>query len=230
MKHLFALLLLISLSLKAQVASDTTTLDKVEVLARKQSKQLTIGGNIKKNSILQPYSSEWDMLAKLFPYKEDYAETPYLQSIEVPTRNRSALPAQFNLHLYKMGKDSLPGEELVPGGVSVTAKRGRKTTTADVASYNITMPKEGLIVAFEWIRNDNNLYPYEATGKVENGKIVMAKKEERALIYAPDIYCNDIPQPISYYYKGHWHKFLMNQWALYSGNWKVPAINVTLSN
>ncbi|KOS07102.1 hypothetical protein AM493_14445 [Flavobacterium akiainvivens] len=230
MKHLCALLLLFSLSLTAQVAVDTTTLDNVEVTTLKQSKKITIGNGTRKKAALSPFTTDWSMLGKLFPYKESYTATPFLKNVELFTRNKSNATAQFRLHLYKMGKDSLPAEELVAGGIMASAKRGKKETVVDVTAYNLSMPAEGLIVAYEWLKFDSNLYPYEATGKIVDTEIVIAKKTERVLVHGPDIYSNDMPQPISYYFKGYWHKFQMNQWSRHNGNWMVPAINVTLSN
>lgn len=230
MKHFYSLIILFTLSLSAQVDSTTIVLDNVDIAAKKQKKEITVGNGTRKNALLEPCNSDWSMLAKLFPYKDEYNGTPFLKGVEIFTRNRSKSSANFRLHLYIMTPDGLPGEELVPGGVIATADRGRETTKADLKAYNLTMPKEGLIVAFEWLKDDNNLYAYEATGKMEAGKVVMAKAAERALVYAPDIYSNDMPEPISYYYNGYWQKFQMNQWARYEGMWKVPALNITLSN
>jgi hypothetical protein len=229
MKHLYALLLL-SLSLNAQVAVDTTAIDNVEIVARKQSKEVTTGNASRRNAVIQPHSSDWDMLGKLFPYKQEYIATPYLQSVMVITRNKSETTATFKLHLYKMGVDSLPAEELVLNGILVETKRGVKKNNVDLTSYNLTMPKEGLIVGYEWLKNDNNLYPYEATGSIVNDEVVMAEKKDRALTYAPDLYRNDGPEAIGYWCKGTWHKFLMNQWAMRNGMWLIPAINMTLTN
>ncbi|MES2487337.1 MAG: hypothetical protein V4581_15495 [Bacteroidota bacterium] len=234
MKHLYALLLL-SLSLNAQVATDTivtdtTAIDNVEIAAAKHSHDITIGNASRKDAILQPCSNDWDMLGKLFIYKEAYAATPYLQNVEVYTRNRSKAVASFKIHLYTMGPDSLPAEELVPDGILVQAKRGNRKCRADLSTYKITMPKGGLIVSYEWLKDSSNLYPYEGTGSYENGEVIMAKKRDRAMVYAPDIYRNDVPEAIGYWRLGMWHKFGMNEWAMHDGMWFVPAINITLSN
>ena len=229
MKHLYALLLL-SMSLTAQVTVNTTAIDTVEVAAKKQSTTLTIGNATRKNAVIQPHSTDWDMLGKLFIYKEAYAATPYLQNVEVLTRNKCKTAATFKIHLYTMGSDSLPAEELVPGGIAAQAKRGHKKSRVDLTAYKLTMPPGGLIVAYEWVRDTNNLYPYEATGSFENGELTMAKKKDRAMTYAPDVYRNDGPEAIGYWCLGTWHKFLMNQWARSNGLWLVPAINITLTN
>lgn len=228
MKQLYALLLL-SLSLNAQV-TDTTAIDNVEIATAKQSHNITVGNAGRKGAILQPYSNDWDMLGKLFIYKEEYAATPYLQSVEVYTRNKSKSEASFKIHLYTMGPDSLPAEELLPGGIIVKSRRGNKKIITNVSTYKITMPTGGLIVGYEWLKESSNLYPYEGTGSIESGELEMAKKKDRAMVYAPDLYRQDMPEAIGYWRLGMWHKFLMNQWALQDGMWLVPAINITLSN
>jgi len=229
MKHLYALLLL-SMSLTAQVTVNTTAIDTVEVAAKKQSTTLTIGNATRKNAVIQPHSTDWDMLGKLFIYKEAYAATPYLQNVEVLTRNKCKTAATFKIHLYTMGPDSLPAEELVPGGIIVKSRRGNKKIVTDVSTYKISIPTGGLIVGYEWLKESSNLYPYEGTGSIESGELEMAKKKDRAMVYAPDLYRQDMPEAIGYWRLGTWHKFLMNQWALQDGMWLVPAINITLSN
>ena len=229
MKHLYILLLL-SLSLNAQVVIDTTTIDSVEIAAKRQSNTVTIGNASRKDAVIQPHSSDWDMLGKLFIYKEEYATTPYIKEVEVFTRNKSKSDATFKIHLYTMGPDSLPAQELVPGGIVAAAKRGMRKTVADVSAYNLIMPQGGLIVSYEWLKNDGNLYPYEATGSFDNGEVKMAKRKDRAMTYAPDLYRNDGPEAIGYWCKGTWHKFLMNQWSRSNGMWFIPAINISLSN
>jgi hypothetical protein len=148
----------------------------------------------------------------------------------VITRNKAAATATFKLHLYKMGVDSLPAEELVPNGILVETKRGVNKNKVDLTAYNLTMPKEGVIVAYEWVKVVSNMYSYEATGVYVNGEIEIAKKENRMRVYGPDLYRNDTAKAIGYWCLGTWHKFEMNQWAVSNGLWVVPAINLTLTN
>jgi hypothetical protein len=82
MKHLYFFLLL-SLSLNAQVSTTVTdsivvNLDEVSLAARRENKQITLGNASRRHAVIQPHSSDWDMLGKLFPYTEAYATTPYI--------------------------------------------------------------------------------------------------------------------------------------------------------
>ena len=235
MKYLYFFLLMgLSLSAQEKTAADsvkiTGGIKEVFVAARQQSKQVTIGGGTRKKAMLWPYNTESTMIATHFPWTEEYTATPYLQSITVYTRNKTKAGGTFRLHLYKMDADSLPGEELVPGGIISKAKKGSRATAVSLAEYNLSLPKEGVIVGYEWLMLDENQYAYEVTGTVEGGELKMADKKDKVFTPAPDVYLNDVLVATTFFFSGKWHKLQRNTWARHNGYFIRPAINITLTN
>ena len=58
----------------------------------------------------------------------------------------------FRVHIYKAlpgGKG--PGEELLTEKIVVSAPRGGQWFTVDVSKYYLTLPKDGVFVAMEWL-------------------------------------------------------------------------------
>ncbi|MES2487338.1 MAG: hypothetical protein V4581_15500 [Bacteroidota bacterium] len=235
MKYLYFFLLTgLLLSAQEKTAADsikiTGGIKEVIVAARQQSKAVTVGGGTRKKALLWPYTPESTMIATHFCWEESYTTTPYIQSVTVHTRNKTKSGGNFKLHLYKMGADSLPGEELVPNGIMAKAKSGSRATKVELSVYNLALPKEGVIVGYEWLKVDENMYGYEATGAIEDGALKIADKKDRVLTPAPDVYLNDVLRATTYFFSDKWHKLQRNTWARHQGYFIRPAINMTLTN
>ncbi|OGX89081.1 hypothetical protein BEN47_08110 [Hymenobacter lapidarius] len=79
--------------------------------------------------------------------------------------DKNGSPTQpFRVHLYKAdGDENKPGSDLLTQSVVAAATQGGKWFTVDVASYNISVPQEGLFVAMEWITDAKHPSSTDAT-------------------------------------------------------------------
>jgi hypothetical protein len=128
----------------------------------------------KNNVFMYSTTSEKPLIiAKYFPYKPIYQETPFINRLFIVTKS-SVKNAKFNLRLYRADNDSSPGDYLFDKNIFGYAKRKKDLTEIDLSSQGIRIPKSGLFVAVEWLIIDanasaNNKLMDEETGDISFG-------------------------------------------------------------
>lgn len=93
-------------------------------------------------------------IAKFFPWKRQYDETPHLKSIKVGVRCEIN-KAYFRIRIYK-NLNGFPGEELSAKAIVAKVRRNTSNVDINLELYKIVFPKEGMFIAFEWIVNEEN--------------------------------------------------------------------------
>jgi len=205
-----------------------TELNEVTIISKKETKELSID-KFKKHKINSSYACSgipW-MVAKFFPYKKKYEDTPFLQSLTFLTRSKIK-NSKFNIRLLSIGSDGKPYKYLYDKNIYGVAKKGKKYTKIDVSKLNIPFPKEGFFVAVEWLIIDSNKYEYSYTW--ENSKV-----KQYGVRYEPSI--SSLPvnnnENCWIYSKGFWKKNWKNSkkaLKIYRGKYNQLAIELILSN
>jgi hypothetical protein len=158
-----------AVSKKKQAATTGQTRKKVIGNFRKSSIKGTFYGNDG-----TPY-----VLARFYPYDTSYAQTPFLNAVSLFAWSK--IPqATFQLRVFGVQANGEPGEDLLPERLILTAPKGQRLITADLSSYRLPMPHQGLFIGFEWLVIEANKRPYRYTR--QGGKV-----KHQAISYEPDL-------------------------------------------
>jgi hypothetical protein len=121
------------------------------------------------------------LVARYFPYPKDSADVLLLNRLRVYTKSK-VRKAKFNVRIYSVGEGGAPSEYLCDQNVFGYARKGRNQTEVDLSGLRIVLPKEGLFIAVESLRIDENAY-------TETMKNMLAKRgdpvEVESVRYAP---------------------------------------------
>jgi hypothetical protein len=100
----------------------------------------------------------------------------FLSNCKTPT-------AKIKIRFYDVAIDGNPGEDYSNDNVIVSVKKGKRSVTIDLSDKNISIPKEGLFLAFEWMIIDENKYIYNYTLDSNNVKQIGALYDPKKKIY-----------------------------------------------
>lgn len=100
----------------------------------------------------------------------------FLSDCQTPT-------AKIKIRFYDIAIGGNPGEDYSNHNVIVSVKKGKRTVTLDLSDKNISIPKEGLFLAFEWMIIDENKYIYNYTLDSKNVKQIGALYDPKKKIY-----------------------------------------------
>lgn len=100
----------------------------------------------------------------------------FLSNCQTPT-------AKIKIRFYDVDNEGNPGEDYSHDYVLVSVKKGKRTVTLDLSDKNISIPKEGLFLAFEWMIIDENKYTYNYTLDSNNIKQIGALYDPNKKLY-----------------------------------------------
>lgn len=136
----------------------TSLLHQIDVFP-KNSKTQTID-EIKKQIIKTPSftfsnSGVPAIIAKAFAFKEDNAETPFIESVSFRTISHLE-NVIFQVHIYDLDDSGQPFNELIEELILVNPKKGNHITQVDLSNYRIRVPSTGIAVGVEWLLIEQN--------------------------------------------------------------------------
>jgi hypothetical protein len=149
------------------------TLDEVEVIAKQPE---VIGSFVrtkksKSSCLLLTSNTPW-MAAKVFPYGGLNTET--LNGLRVYTRSEKD-SVLFHVRLYATNSDNFPGEPLLDYPIRMMTSTGNGYVEANLSTYNIPFPKQGLTVVLEWLIIEQNKIIKEVFFNVKDKSGVMTE-------------------------------------------------------
>lgn len=167
------------------------------------------------------------MKARFFPYKEEYAKTPYLSKVDIVT-NSTIENATFNLRLYTLDQFGNPGKSIYADNIIVAVKKGRNITSINLTDKQIEFPVSGLLLAFEYLIVKQNEFTIRYTIPPDTVKVTK-------VVYAPSV--GVVPAETnedSWIYKnGNWQRDDKNKnikQKMYADKFDKLAIRVLLTN
>ncbi len=171
------------------------------------------------------------IFALYIPYKSIYKDTDYIDNVKVHLNKvnvfgqSKSMPSRFRFRMFTVGKDSLPGEDLISKNLIIETSKKQRIVEIDLSEYNFSMPKEGVYVAIEWLHIPFNAYEFSYTkGKVIKKKIIETR-------YAPRlswIKRKSIEDKLAVFALGRWIQ--MDIPLIKKDEYMIPAISLTLSN
>lgn len=155
-------------------------LQEVTVSNKKEIKSKTIGKFDKsqvKSHVLS--GNKPLMIAEYFPYNEEFEETPFIKTIRLPIKSKVD-NCKFNIRLLTLSDNGVPEKYYFDENLICLAKKGNSIVTINLADKNIVFPKEGLIIAMEWLFIEENKYVFNYTIKGQ-------KKIINDYLYSPSV-------------------------------------------
>lgn len=167
------------------------------------------------------------IVSKYFPFDSSFQNTPYLNQIRLRTRS-AVKNARFNIHVQAADSTGKPGKYLLSENIFGYAKKGKHKTIVDLSPYEVTFPKNGLFIGFEFLVLDENKYEFEYT-------MPDSSRTFQGVSYEPSIFTetSSSRQNCWKYVKGEWEHI----WENYdrstlkkNDTYSIPIIELTLSN
>ena len=122
------------------------------------------------------------IVAKFIQNSSVIEKHPFLKKITFLS-NCQTPTAKIKIRFYDVAIDGNPGEDYSSDNVIVSVKKGKRSVTLDLSDKNISIPKEGLFLAFEWMIIDENKYIYNYTLDSNNVKQIGALYDPKKKIY-----------------------------------------------
>jgi hypothetical protein len=181
------------------------------------------------------------IIAKYIQNSAVIEEHPFLKKITFLS-NCQTPTAKIKIRFYNVAVDGNPGEDYSTDHVIVSVKKGKRSVTIDLSDKNISIPKEGLFLAFEWMIIDENKYTYNYTFDSNNVKQIGALYDPKKKIYTDG---QDYQPYIGtvrsdefstwHFIGGKWNKIIKrpensNSKNRYTGNTGDLAVKLTLTN
>tara|TARA_R110001583_G_scaffold171794_1_gene325526 strand:- start:817 stop:1716 length:900 start_codon:yes stop_codon:yes gene_type:complete len=207
-----------------------TELDEVIVNSIKQITEFVIG-KFNDSEVGYYYASlnKPEIKARFFPFDSIYSKTPYLKKLKfrIYSDKRNA---KFNVRLYSTGENGEPKNPLYEKNIIGTVKKGTKNIELDLSDLDITFPKSGLFVSYEWLIIKENEFKISFP-------IKDSKEREEKIMYEPKIgFLPSGKDDNSWTYKdGKWQKVIAineksNSPKEYINKFGLLAIEITLTN
>lgn len=159
-----------SASSKILLAPKETTISEV-IIQKPKNKNETIIDSFRKKDIKISYglsdksNSSW-IIGNYFENKS--YKTKFLKSISVFT-NSKIDNAKFNVRIYSVDENNEPLKEIYQENIIGIAKKGRNFTTIDLSKTNLLIPENGIFIAIDWIKTQENRYEVNYTIEGKKG-------------------------------------------------------------
>ena len=199
-------------------------LKEVVVKSQKNTKEIEIGDSEKIHHKQLSGDKPW-IYAKLFPFKSEYNDTPFVKKI-VFYSDSEKNNAKIKIRIFDYN-DSIPTDDLLQEDLIISVKKGMRKNIIDIEKYNIQFPEKGIVVGLEWMIIDENKFDFEYKDYKTNAKGTMTS-------YAPSFVLNYFDEENAFQYSGgKWFrrkKINLKNNKPWDNKVMTPAINLILSN
>lgn len=199
-------------------------LKEVVIQSRKETKEIEIGNSEKIHHKQLSGDKPW-IYAKLFPFKHEYDDTPFVKKI-IFYSDSEINNAKIKIRIFEFN-DTIPTEDMLQEDLIISVKKGMRKNKIDVEKYNIRFPEKGIVIGLEWLIIDENKFDFEYKDFKSNNTIKVTS-------YAPSFILNYFDEDNSFSYSG-------GKWSRrkrvdsknnkpWDNKLMTPAINLILSN
>ncbi|HEU4495787.1 MAG TPA: carboxypeptidase-like regulatory domain-containing protein [Flavobacterium sp.] len=198
-------------------------LNEVLVADRKEKIKIEIGKT--KNKIAEAFDNGPRIDAKYFPFLPEYKKTPWIKSATIAADSKIE-DAIVRMQLYTVDENGFPGHELLDKDYIVTLKKGISKQEADLADFNLEMPKNGVFVVLERLLVEKN--KLSATVTDYNSNTTRTK-----ISYCPLVLYNAVEKEFLFSFSGgRWIRQSRAELNLHSASRTIyePALTLVLTN
>ncbi len=186
-------------------------LDEITIANHKTGKHKLVINPLKRLKKTETHhsGSHARMMARYIPYKSEYEATPYINQVRFPV-HKYKKAFTFNLRLYSVNEDGVPGEPIYDDNILVTIPPDKKEISIDLSTLNIKLPEEGLYIVIEkfFIKQNISATAYKEVAD-KNGKLIPEEKREHLYdVFGPAIICEQTATEKGgwNYYNGKWNE------------------------
>lgn len=138
-------------------------LDEVVILQRLGTKEIKVG-SVKRSAQKTGFSTgaienTWSF-GRIFHYGKEIEKHPFLKNVSFRLHARQKL-ATYAVKIYEADEKGFPAQllhdELIVGKI----EKRKQLSKIDLIPYNIIVPKNGIVVVFEWLTIESNYYEFE---------------------------------------------------------------------
>jgi CarboxypepD_reg-like domain len=171
---------------------------------------------------------EMSQIAQFFPNEDK--KISYIKEITIG-RNfinilLKARPSIYRLRFYGADQNNKPTNKDIFESILVKSD-GKKYDVVDLSNKPLLIPENGIFVAIEWIRIEENSYIEEYEIKDKNGK----KEKKTSIHYAPTIaYLENSPSEFEIYEMNNKNEWLQDTYFNFSHKKHRIAISLKLTD
>ena len=213
--------------LKIILIPEIIELKEIVIISKNQTSEKTIGkfNKSKINFYFAGSIKPW-IIARYFPYNQDYDKYSHLKTIKFLTKS-DVKDSKFNLRFYSIGKNGEPENYIYNQNIFGIAKKGKSITEIDISYLNIQFPKTGFFIAVEWLILEQNKHEYKYTKE-------HSREKYNGISYEPSfgIEPGNNDENCWIYNQGKWRKTWKHNANLknYIDKYDLLAIELTLTN
>lgn len=162
-------------------------LNEIIIEKRKHTKEVAIGdfSKIKLNSgVTNTGQENVHVWSKFIRFNEKIKEHPFIKSIEFATRSQLD-NVLLRIRIFNVDTEGIPIGDAVEDDILVPIQKGKKNNIVELAKYNISIPEEGILIGFEYLKLEQNKLEYLSTIQGEKGKHEMVSYEPSILGFYP---------------------------------------------
>lgn len=158
-------------SVKIPLTKIATPIEEIVLHKRKNQHQWLVD-SFKKFGIKRYYglgttrTSSW-IIGNYFSNTNE--KPTFLQNVTVLTKSEIE-NAKFLVRIYNVDENHRPTDEMYHENIIATARKGSHKTTINLADFNIKIPKNGIFIAIDWIKTNENIYTYTYTTENVKGR------------------------------------------------------------
>lgn len=157
-------------------------LNEVVIDKRKATKEAIVGGfsGIKLNTgVTNTGQENVHVWSKFIRFNEKIKEHPFIKSIEFVTRS-NLKNVLLRIRIFNVDKEGIPIEDEIEDNILVPIQKGEKNNIVDLVKYNIRIPKEGILIGFEYLKLDQNKRQYSTKNEGD-------KETHETITYEPSV-------------------------------------------
>ncbi|WP_396187684.1 carboxypeptidase-like regulatory domain-containing protein [Flavobacterium sp.] len=198
----------------------TIQIPEIVIATPSKLKQIEIGDVKKEFYLPEPQNIPW-LFARKFNLDKENLDIKYIKELIYFTKSEVE-NGIFRARVFEVNEDGMPGEDLIQDEIIVKVKKGKHKTSVDVSKYNLQIPDNGIIICFESLLLEQNVYFQEIYSSNH-------KEKAKVLNYAPHI---------GYFYNQDTESYnkRAGKWIYFNNEYNkkykhpIPAINITLTN
>lgn len=208
-------------------------LEEIVIVPKLETKKTKVG-SVKKAKQRIGFSTgiienTWSF-GRFFAFDNEIEETPYLKEVAFRLHARQKV-ATYGVKIYEADENGFPTELLHDELIIGKIEKRKRISKIDLSPYNIMIPKNGIVVVFEWLTIQSNYYEYEYYSERD-------KKTKTGKGYNPTIKATttaDQKQSLIKYYvitKNKWENITQSFLLEHTDKGKYPLImcELTLTN
>ncbi|MEG1239551.1 MAG: hypothetical protein RSD30_18440 [Flavobacterium sp.] len=138
-------------------------LDEVVIVSSLGTKEIKVG-SVKKSEQKTGFGAgsienNW-RFGRFFNYNKEIESHPFLKDVSFRLDARQKV-ATYAVKIYEADEQGFPAELLHDELIIGKIEKRKKISKIDLQSYNIMIPKNGIVVVFEWLTIESNYYEIE---------------------------------------------------------------------